>query len=1212
MAENADHLAVPGGPDPHGGGSHPEQRNAYVGPQPFPPDRVLYGRDRELLALTNRLTSERLVLLYSPSGAGKTSLIQAKGGLRQRMAAEGFHVLPVIRVGLFADVAAKADVNRYLLSTLSALVQESPEPDRPSPEELAEELRRGGPEGGQMVLNEHLARLTPRADRQGVAPILLVFDQFEELLTLDPTDEATKRAFLRPLGAVLRDRDRWALFAMREDYVSALDPYLPLLPGRLSATFRLDLLGTRAAATAIREPAREQGVTIEESVVDQVVEQLALTRVLNPVDGTTQEKPGPHVEPVQLQVVCQMLWQQRRQPDRITATDLASLRLEGGDAGDGVTSALRLYYDRTVERVARQWQGMGQAGVFERAIRDWFEHALISERDLRLPMLLGEEKKYGLEPGVLVDLADAYLIRSDRRSGGVWYELAHDRLVTPIRRSNQAWRRQKLSPFQQAAELWNESARKKDLLVGGEVLAEGERLQSGSSGLWSRTDADFLEACRAAERERKRAEQEAIKAQLEAKRRKLWLQGVILLSVGIISMFLGLAILAEVQRRKAEEATHKAEEATRETEKTLAAGLWRPIGRQDGSLNVVEVSALTELGSLTKEHDSARMKFVEMALANSASSQRFARRTAAAIQAAVGLNRDLAERVRGTVQPQLADQSAGPEVKTAAALALAELQLGDVATATAAAAVLLEGLNKVTAGRESRNLAGALEKVMRRLPEALQAELRDKAAKLLLDALDKEKVVDAGNLVSALGEVAKGLPENRKPELFSKAAKPLLDALKKEENSVARQRLASALAEVSKRLPEPQKTELLDTAANLLLDIFDKDKSADARYWLASALNEVTKGLRPEKAVKLLFEAVKKEENPYGRFLLAWDLREVAKGLSETPKIALLDNAAKLLLSALDNEKASVPRSWLASALGEVAKGLPPDRGARLLLDVLEKETNAEPRLRLASALGELAKGLPPDKALKLLLDAVDKANDPRAPRPLASTLAEIAKGPSEPRKTELLDKLANLLLDALGKETSSNARPLLASALGEVTKGLPPEKAVKLLLVAREKETDADGGLRLASALADVAKDLTEPRKAELLDKAARLLLDSLDNAKDVYVGAKLTEELAKVSFEAGSPKGTLLLFQALARHGDVNSCFCDTLEHMAAQMDLQVAVDLLKQPLCYDEARQVLLRRVEQLTGQTFPTRWDMVDYLRRHRPDIDLDSPPKPPDQ
>src|SRR5437016_5540226 len=77
----------------------PDERTPFVGPQPFPPDRQLYGRDRELLALTNRLLSERLVLLYSPSGAGKTSLLMAKGGLRELMKDEGLRLLPPVRVG---------------------------------------------------------------------------------------------------------------------------------------------------------------------------------------------------------------------------------------------------------------------------------------------------------------------------------------------------------------------------------------------------------------------------------------------------------------------------------------------------------------------------------------------------------------------------------------------------------------------------------------------------------------------------------------------------------------------------------------------------------------------------------------------------------------------------------------------------------------------------------------------------------------------------------------------------------------------------------------------------------------------------------------------------------------------------------------------------------------------------------------------------------
>ena len=56
-------------------GSIPD--NPYVGPRPFTQTDPLFGRDVEKVELLNLLIAERIVLLYSPSGAGKTSLIQA-------------------------------------------------------------------------------------------------------------------------------------------------------------------------------------------------------------------------------------------------------------------------------------------------------------------------------------------------------------------------------------------------------------------------------------------------------------------------------------------------------------------------------------------------------------------------------------------------------------------------------------------------------------------------------------------------------------------------------------------------------------------------------------------------------------------------------------------------------------------------------------------------------------------------------------------------------------------------------------------------------------------------------------------------------------------------------------------------------------------------------------------------------------------------------
>src|SRR5512139_1071945 len=72
--------------------------NPYVGPRAFQTGEKLYGRDSEVQQLLDLLIAERIVLLYSPSGAGKSSLVQA--GLIPCLRDEGFRVLPVTRVNL--------------------------------------------------------------------------------------------------------------------------------------------------------------------------------------------------------------------------------------------------------------------------------------------------------------------------------------------------------------------------------------------------------------------------------------------------------------------------------------------------------------------------------------------------------------------------------------------------------------------------------------------------------------------------------------------------------------------------------------------------------------------------------------------------------------------------------------------------------------------------------------------------------------------------------------------------------------------------------------------------------------------------------------------------------------------------------------------------------------------------------------------------------
>jgi hypothetical protein len=271
--------------------------NPYVGPRSFAYGERLYGRDREVRELGDTLLAQRMVLLYSPSGAGKSSLLEA--ALRPRLEQLQFRVLPTVRVGhepspTFDSLSVR---NRYMLSTLLSLEEGRAATTQLTPAEL-----------NNISLREYLDLWDEGIDQQPDDPIefCVLFDQFEELFTLDPTDVTEKTEFMAEVGVALRDRRRWALFAMREDFIAQLDPYLPLVPRRLSSRYRLDLLGVDAARVAMRQPAAEQGVDFSLDAANHLIDDLRRVRVQR--GGQVVEELGPYIEPVQLQVVCRQLW----------------------------------------------------------------------------------------------------------------------------------------------------------------------------------------------------------------------------------------------------------------------------------------------------------------------------------------------------------------------------------------------------------------------------------------------------------------------------------------------------------------------------------------------------------------------------------------------------------------------------------------------------------------------------------------------------------------------------------------------------------------------------------------------------------------------------------------------------------------------------------------------------------------------------------------
>ncbi|HSF83722.1 MAG TPA: hypothetical protein VLA49_20995 [Anaerolineales bacterium] len=475
---------TPGSADSNSAEQNQPRVNPYVGPRALREGERIFGRDRELRELLNRLIADRLVLLYSPSGAGKSSLVQA--GLLPQMRDEKFSVLPVVRVGLEASAETEAqslvepgaehepaEFNRYVFSALLALEQDLPAKQQRSMPELA-----------GLTFREYLAQ-RPRKPEEPSSR-LLVFDQFEEILTQAPLDREGKQAFFEQVGEALLDHDLWALFVIREDFLAGLDPYLPLIPTYLRSTFRLDLLESQPALLAIQKPVEDQGIEFQDEAARKLVDDLSRVWVQQP-DGSQREEPGLYVEPVQLQVVCRRLYRelgldQNLHKKSITVADAARL-------GD-VNKALAEFYGGEVSEIAVH------SSISERSIRDWFAERLITENLLRGQVLMGEGSSGGLDNKVIRLLEDSHLVRAENRRNSTWFELAHDRLVRPILEDNQAWVETNLQEFQRRAAEWRRKERPNSLLLRGKDLTEAINWAEQNPDSLNERDQELLEASR--------------------------------------------------------------------------------------------------------------------------------------------------------------------------------------------------------------------------------------------------------------------------------------------------------------------------------------------------------------------------------------------------------------------------------------------------------------------------------------------------------------------------------------------------------------------------------------------------------------------------------------------------------------------------------------------------------------------------------------------
>lgn len=478
-------------------------KNPYVGPRTFTEaerDRF-FGRQKEARDLQALILTERLTIFYAQSGAGKSSLLNTtvKPALKEE---EGFLVLPIGRVSGELPEEVTSVKNIFTFNLIMSLNTSDHDPNLFADMTLSQFLANLATDDGVTYyydpepVGEEEAETGVEAGF-ATPPHILFIDQFEEIINthLERWDE--REAFFMQLNqAMLDDPMLWVVLSLREDYLAGLQPYSRLMQNHMRARLYMKRIEAEAALEAIEAPARLGGRPFSPGVAQTLIDNLRQIRV----QGSDERQQGQFIEPVQLQVVCYQLWQnlQDRPLGPITQEDVEQL--------GNVDRALSQFYEQAINNTVQQTK------TSEIALRRWFEKELITEAKTRSTVYYGRTQTAGLDNNIVRVLENQFLIRSDSRAGGRWYELVHDSLVDPILQANQDWRID--HPLIQNAQRWSESdPQDNDLLYNGPQLHEAAATQMHMGY----PVTEFLQASLDAEK----AREEALAARIKSMRQRL-------------------------------------------------------------------------------------------------------------------------------------------------------------------------------------------------------------------------------------------------------------------------------------------------------------------------------------------------------------------------------------------------------------------------------------------------------------------------------------------------------------------------------------------------------------------------------------------------------------------------------------------------------------------------------------------------------------------
>lgn len=437
--------------------SNQTSNRRYPGLQPFDRSQsaLFRGRQEDVMRLTNLILRGRLTVLFAKSGIGKTSILQAGAG--PELENQGF--LPI--------VLRTENTHRPLVESVRmALTLHASDQSKDftaTMEEMPESLW------------ELMKRLYYEAGGLPAVPVL-IFDQFEEVFTLDHT-YSSRRSFLQQLADLCNEStpegihemlienaqgkgktmispesmqwwdkqpDLRIVLSIRSDFLHRLDEVSPIIPGILRNRYQLQPLNRKQATEAILNPASAPGefasnpFTFRQDAVDTILNFLAGRSTSVEVSAVDEEsilKKQDEIEAFNLQIICQNIEEtiiRNGSPLNFEVTP------EFFNGTEGLEREIRDFYIRQVAGLPDMYARKTGVVVPDPedlmlTARKLIEEDLITSSGRRNSVVLESLlEKWQVTSEFLDILVESRLLRKELRLDSYYFEISHDTLLPAV------------------------------------------------------------------------------------------------------------------------------------------------------------------------------------------------------------------------------------------------------------------------------------------------------------------------------------------------------------------------------------------------------------------------------------------------------------------------------------------------------------------------------------------------------------------------------------------------------------------------------------------------------------------------------------------------------------------------------------------------------------------------------------------------------------